>query len=238
MSEAPPANLPPRALRRAVCWGCATALAIVVVGMTLIIWTESSAFPGSPESARAWHSNGLSILITIGMYSFFGFPAWAVATLAASLAKRYRAGAYTALQFGACFVGTFTVVGFASPGIYTSIQVPLIVRRVSHHGEPIIAALERYHSDHGEYPPSLDGLVPNYLTAVPRTGIGVDPEFQYTLPGGDNDLSGVDGLFSYDLWVGRAGLFNHIHFWPEGNYPERVPGAAIQTVGRWGLVHE
>lgn len=34
-------------------------------------------------------------------------------------------------------------------------------------GEQIVAALQRYHSEKGEYPKSLDVLVPDYLTSIP-----------------------------------------------------------------------
>lgn len=227
-----------RSMRRAAFWGCAVALLIIATGMAVIVWTESSRYPGSRDSAVRWHSNALFGLTEIGLMSLYGFPVWAAATLAASLVKRYRAGALTALLFGVCYMGTFAVAGLASPSVYGLVQVPRIVGRAAQRGELVIAALGKYHKDHGEYPESLGELVPQYLKEIPQTGIGIAPEFLYTLPGDDNDLSGVEGLFSYDLWVDRAGLFNHLHYWPEGNYPERVPGAAIERVGQWGLVHE
>jgi hypothetical protein len=60
--------------------------------------------------------------------------------------------------------------------------------------EPIIAALESYHAPNGEYPDSLDALVPDYLTAIPsgeqidelwyvRTDTSYTLSFSYTGPG-------------------------------------------------------
>lgn len=47
--------------------------------------------------------------------------------------------------------------------------------------EEVIAALEQYHADNGEYPEQLDQLIPTYLTAIP-TGEFVDG-FTYTREG-------------------------------------------------------
>jgi hypothetical protein len=35
------------------------------------------------------------------------------------------------------------------------------------HADEVIAAVERYHADHGDYPHRLDALVPRYLPRVP-----------------------------------------------------------------------
>jgi hypothetical protein len=64
-------------------------------------------------------------------------------------------------------------------------------------GATIIEALEAYHADLGEYPESLDALVPDYLDAVPsgtqiqefrymRTDASYLLSFSYTGPGMNN----------------------------------------------------
>jgi hypothetical protein len=43
----------------------------------------------------------------------------------------------------------------------------------------VIAAIEKFHTDKGEYPKTLDDLVPQYLTYVPQTKICLDGQFLY-----------------------------------------------------------
>lgn len=47
--------------------------------------------------------------------------------------------------------------------------------------EPVIAALEKFKSDHGSYPDELAGLVPDYLSEIPTTTGELD--FSYTRNG-------------------------------------------------------
>lgn len=49
---------------------------------------------------------------------------------------------------------------------------------------PLVAALRAYERDHGGAPGRLDDLVPQYLPAVPGTGMGACPEHRYEGPAG------------------------------------------------------
>jgi len=53
--------------------------------------------------------------------------------------------------------------------------------------EPILAALERYKFERGEYPESLTALTPDYLTEVP-TRVN-DQDLQYSKAGASYSLS-------------------------------------------------
>jgi len=48
--------------------------------------------------------------------------------------------------------------------------------------QPMIAAVERFHSETGKYPESIADLIPTFLQSIPRTSMG---------------LNGTD----YDIWV-------------------------------------
>ena len=49
----------------------------------------------------------------------------------------------------------------------------------SHRSQPLIAAINDYERQHGVPPESLTALVPDYLPAVPDTGMRACSEFQY-----------------------------------------------------------
>ena len=59
--------------------------------------------------------------------------------------------------------------------------------RLEHRIEPVIAALAQYQTRHGRYPPSLDALVPDYLSDIPpcpqprRLGYGQLDDSRYIL---------------------------------------------------------
>src|SRR5690606_12665090 len=59
---------------------------------------------------------------------------------------------------------------------------------------PLVAAIEEYERDHGEPPPSLEALVPGSLPAIPSTGLGAYPKFDY-FTGED-----AEGRFSGNPW--------------------------------------
>lgn len=58
------------------------------------------------------------------------------------------------------------------------------VRRDAFHAlalrsQPLISAIDRYAKDHGAAPDSLPQLVPGYLPAIPGTGIGAHPAYEF-----------------------------------------------------------
>jgi hypothetical protein len=53
-------------------------------------------------------------------------------------------------------------------------------RQIALRAAPLIAAIERYHHDHGEYPPALSDLRPDYLIRVPQTGTLSPTHYEYS----------------------------------------------------------
>jgi hypothetical protein len=71
-------------------------------------------------------------------------------------------------------------------------------------GQPIVQAIEKYHSDTGSYPESLSALVPRYLAAVPETPDGSEHKFtgwDYT-----RTTNGLIVSFSLRYYLGRGGV--------------------------------
>jgi hypothetical protein len=103
--------------------------------------------------------------------------------------------------------------------------------------EPTMDALEHYHQDHGEYPPTLEALVPTYLAALP------------TLPHPMDDVGYIPpdraGAHAYEMRISLRGkydpnlpflgaLFKFLMYRSDGDYrlAERHFGRR-GTVGKW-----
>ena len=69
---------------------------------------------------------------------------------------------------------------------------------------PVIAAVTRYRSEHGQYPASLDELVPAYLPAIPHAGFTrVSRHFHYYDGRPQLCFAGMfHGIFAYDFPTG------------------------------------
>jgi hypothetical protein len=98
-------------------------------------------------------------------------------------------------------------------------------------GQPLIDAIESYHKDRGEYPTSLQELVPAYLKGIPNTELAGFPEFLY-----EKGNAAIPYKITVDLspWPKPAGDYakKELMYWPTGNdkYPFTKFGF---RVGKW-----
>ncbi len=82
------------------------------------------------------------------------------------------------------------------------------IRLAQRRADPVISAVNRYHSEQGHYPKTLGELVPRYLPSVPRAGFTLlSRDFRY-YPYHDNERPQLifpamfHGLFAYDFQTG------------------------------------
>ena len=98
--------------------------------------------------------------------------------------------------------------------------------------KPLIAAIEKFEKEKGHAPNLLSELVPEYLPAVPNTGIGAYPNYEYTTLKNERD--------KWQLTVScSVGLLNWDEFFylPSKVYEKRY-GGWIEPVGDWAYFHE
>ncbi len=103
--------------------------------------------------------------------------------------------------------------------------------------QPLVQAIRAYDRDHGQPPAALAALVPEYLAAVPGTGIGPSPVYVFE--------SGTPATTRYgERWVVRVpcsiGLLNwdEIIYYPSGDYPDHVGHGRLERIGDWAYLHE
>ena len=88
------------------------------------------------------------------------------------------------------------------------------LERAAAKASPLIVAIARYERSKGEPPRDLQDLVPEFLTAVPTTGLPAFPDFEYARLGGRRtlhfyDLGSRAGAAMTGLWVYPDGPPDH-----------------------------
>ena len=128
-------------------------------------------------------------------------------------------------------------VGYIAISIWGSTRRTAAFAQASTNGAPIIAALEQYHADHGNYPNSLQGLIPQYATSIPRTGLMGYPEFTYL--NGYNDIVTLPDSYELRINCSSGGInFDRFVYWPSETYPPTIQGNGTELIGKWVYVHE
>ena len=92
--------------------------------------------------------------------------------------------------------------------------------------QPVISAITRFTRIEGHPPDSLRDLVPLYLAALPSTGMGGYPEFEYER---DDQF---DWRLRIDVSVGFA-VWSYLEYNPRGRYPAR----SSTRLGGWAHVY-
>ena len=100
--------------------------------------------------------------------------------------------------------------------------------RVTGRAQPLVDAITAFQADHGRPPAALDDLVPKYIDRIPKTGIGMYPEFRYWT-GRANQHHGNEWVLSASPPCVVFG-FDSFYYYPRQNYAE----AGFGEIGNWG----
>jgi hypothetical protein len=126
----------------------------------------------------------------------------------------------------------FTLL-FSAPGVVSSYLVRKYgFEQMAERTKPLIAAIKKFEQQEGRAPNGLEELVPKYLFAVPWTGIGAYPKYQYEKLEKDTD--------PWELRVDCGqGLLNWDEFYyrPSEKYGKRY-GGWVEPMGTWAYFHE
>ncbi|MEQ8819382.1 MAG: hypothetical protein RLY93_04000 [Sumerlaeia bacterium] len=129
----------------------------------------------------------------------------------------------------------FSVVNPRSMGVKMRMSKLQVIAQRS---APLIDAIERYEEAKGALPENLRQLIPDYLSAIPETGMGASPLFKYndfsapsrasqrTSHGGNSWILHVnvpDGLSQDDAFL----------YYPNQRYEVAGPGLYLGEVEGW-----
>jgi hypothetical protein len=109
--------------------------------------------------------------------------------------------------------------------------------RLTQRSSDLVAAIKHYERVKGAPPPGLDALVPEFLKAVPGTGMAAYPAYRYRT--GDDARRFAQN--PWVLWVSTpsGGVnFDEFMYFPLQNYPQRGYGGSLQRIGDWAYLHE
>ncbi|HBJ85422.1 MAG TPA: hypothetical protein DDZ88_16400 [Verrucomicrobiales bacterium] len=110
-------------------------------------------------------------------------------------------------------------------------------QKLAQRSSDLVAAIQHYENAKGAPPPSLDALVPEFLKAVPGTGMAAYPTYRYRI--GDDARRFAQN--PWVLWVSTpsGGVnFDEFMYFPLQNYPQRGYGGSLQRIGDWAYLHE
>jgi len=104
--------------------------------------------------------------------------------------------------------------------------------------QTLITAIEKYEREQGQPPEALSELVPDYLPAIPRTGMKAYPQYLYF--SGD----AVRKRYAGNDWVLRVLTptlvinLDQMFYFPQQNYADSRLAPSLERVGTWAYYHE
>lgn len=102
---------------------------------------------------------------------------------------------------------------------------------------PLIAAIKQYEQTNGASPPSLEALVPQFLLAVPTTGLGAYPHYKYQLAK-ENLIDGNPWKLSVFTPTGILDFDEFFHY-PLQNYTSYSWDTnPVERIADWAYLHE
>lgn len=103
--------------------------------------------------------------------------------------------------------------------------------------ESLILAIESYVNRHGGPPESLEKLVPDYIAAIPSTGLASYPHYDYAMGDKLKDCDGNPWMLY--VFTPSGGInFDQFIYLPLQNYPKYGYGGSVQRIGKWAYIHE
>jgi hypothetical protein len=170
--------------------GAASAVALSAIGFLIEMYLLSPR--GFPVSVHP----PMALFFPIALCAFL-FPIACI--LLAPRATRRIA------ETAAAFCAAYVVAGLLGM-IATDRARKYTFARLGSRSAGLVTAIHAFEVDHRRPPSSLHELVPGYLPAVPRTGMGAYPDYYYKYEARDDGgwrlwVPATEGPFSWDSFV-------------------------------------
>lgn len=146
--------------------------------------------------------------------------------------QRYRITALT--MFLGCVI--YLIVGIAGISLSNEVRRRGFVN-LAQRSRPLVSAIQQFELKHGKPPEKLEQLVPEFLPAVPKTGIGAYPNYEYFIVKDQATYEGNAWVLRVDTPTGAINWDAFLYF-PKQNYPQVGYGGWLERVEDWAYVHE
>jgi len=101
----------------------------------------------------------------------------------------------------------------------------------------LVNAIKNYKAQVGHPPQTLEELVPNFISKIPKTGLGAYPKYEYVA--GEEAKRFADNPWALYVFTPSGGInFDQFLYFPRQNYPNRGYGGRPERIGDWAYVHE
>jgi len=98
---------------------------------------------------------------------------------------------------------------------------------------PLISAVEKYVIENTSPPPTLEALIPKYISSIPSTGLDHFPSFQYYV-GRRSESSFFGNPWVITATTSRSILnFDMMLYFPNKNYPDTGYGGSLELIEEW-----
>jgi len=158
--------------------------------------------------------------------------AWVISAVCSPIPS-IQSGAQISLAV--CSVSIACLFGGSLIGSYIGRRIEWkALEQLAERSRPLLAAIEAYEKKFGQPPDSLEKLMPDFLPAIPSTGIGTTPEYQYS-------RALTDGFYGSNKWVleVRQFGFNTFIYLPRQNYSSAFShGHVVRRIGDWAYWHQ
>ena len=99
--------------------------------------------------------------------------------------------------------------------------------------KPLTDAIDKFAEAENRLPTQLSDLVPKYISAIPKTGMGAFPDFKIHRPDDPGiKFIAVDRWYLYIDLSQYMGSFLELRYRPDGNYTTQQTGLK-KKVGNW-----
>lgn len=105
--------------------------------------------------------------------------------------------------------------------------------------KPLVEAIQKFSEKQGAPPKSLDDLVPDYLTEIPRTGMMAYPDYRYLVDEKANYYEGNPWVLEVSTSSGGIN-FDRFQYFPLQNYPtgRTKYSGSFEKIRDWAYFHE
>jgi|SRR5689334_13632635 len=106
---------------------------------------------------------------------------------------------------------------------------------LGHRSVPLISAIQAFERERGGPPLTLAELVPNFMPAIPKTGMAAYPHYEYAP---DPGPCPTDNRWHVKVDAGEVLKWDFYYFCPKKNYREEGWGGYNEVRGDWAYLHE
>lgn len=197
----------------------------LVLGGLVGIWSYS------PDEATSDLASYLSYLMCFGCFSPIFFQ---LATETSKSGDRsyewVSLGRLASLIFLVCTLLMYRTMRFGPNNERHQAMV-----HIANNSQPLIAAIEQFAHDHdGKPPQTLNQLVPDYLVAVPTTGVARYDKYQYQVNSAPMGTPGPVSRYVLQVYTIEFGKWDSMTYLPDQNYDQMKPASAFDSIPMTG----